>query len=296
MLKTLLFSFLFLYCSTIKEKENWKESAVFLKTQPRYPIVEIYASPSEMGISPPVKLKFLIDTGSNISFIRKDFLPNNSKAEKYTSYTIAGKTEITIQKIDLKLESLINEKLTQSHTFHMMKFSSNFPFDGILGNDFLFRYTSILDFPNGIYIFPNEPNLANLAFQSISLEESIQTHFIVRVQFQNKNLHFLLDTGAEISFLDEDEISNLNLKPYQSKKFISLSGDLLESNTFLIPKLCIQENLCEENIEFLTNKSLRQFLGNDKIVLSGLFGMNWIKNYYLLIKYPNRKLFLLKKS
>ncbi|MCB1141133.1 MAG: aspartyl protease family protein [Leptospiraceae bacterium] len=292
----LLLGLILLGCSSVEKNQLWNEKAIFLGMENTHPVVELYASPSPENLAPPVKLRFLLDTGSNLSFLRKDFFPHSSKNEKFVSYTINGETEIEISKIQIRLETENSERLTSDHMFHMIHFKKDFPFDGIIGNDFLLKYTHILDFPVGIYFFPDDPKDLQESFSKINIYPEVKSHIIVPVQFMEKKIFFLLDTGAEISFIDEELIQSLNLKPFKTRKFVNLTGDLSESVTYSLPELCLESNFCAKNIEFLSNRSLRDFLGKNSIQISGIFGMNWIQNYYLLHKYPLGTLYLKKKG
>ena len=144
-------------------------------------------------------------------------------------------------------------------------------------------------------IYPLIYPLAKLLDTPINVLPEIKTHLVIPVELEKTLLYFLIDTGAEISYLDEDIIKKLNLDSISTRKYTNFTGDIRESNTYIIPNLCLKEKLCSQNIELLSNQNMRHFLGQNSVKVSGLFGVNWLKNYYLLIRYPDRKVFLKSK-
>jgi hypothetical protein len=295
----ILFSSLFilfvLYNCRSVEKKGWKDNSVFIEFKGNQPVIELLAYPSEKNYAPPVKLRFLLDTGSNLSFIKKEFIPIKKAPEKYISYTISGSSEINIHKLSLELDTTSGEKIASDQLFHVIDFKRDFPFEGILGNDFLQKFTMLYNIPEGLYVFQNEPKDIDKGFTAINVLSDIKTHLVIPVELEKSLLYFLIDTGAEISYLDEDLIKKLNLDSISTRKYTNFTGDVRESNTYIIPNLCLKEKLCSQNIELLSNQNMRHFLGQNSVKVSGLFGMNWLKNYYLLIRYPDRKVFLKSK-
>lgn len=286
---------LFTHCSSVQRVPSWKERAVFLAFSGNYPIVELLVYPSEKNYAPPVKLRFLLDTGSNLSFVRKDFLPVRKAPEKYISYTINGATEINIHKLLLELDTETGHKLSSEQLFHLIDFRKEFPFDGILGNDFLQKFTLLYNHPEGLYVISGDVKELEKDFTIVNVLPEIKSHLVIPVELEKSLVYFLLDTGAEISYLDEEHIKKLKLDAYTTRKYSNFTGDIRESNTYILPTLCVQENLCSDNVELLGNQNLRHFLGQGNIRVSGLFGMNWLKNYYLLVKHPDRKVLLKSK-
>ncbi len=282
-------------CSSV-EKTNWKEHSVFLAYTGNLPVIELIGYPSEKNYAPPAKLRLLLDTGSNLSFLRREFLPTKKSSEKYISYTISGLSEINIHKLQIELETPSGEKLSSEQIFHMIDFRKDFPFDGILGNDFLQKFTLLYSHSEGIYIFSNEPKDLEKEFTAIQILNDIKSHLVIPVELDKTLLYFLLDTGAEISYIDEDHVKKLNIDSHTTRKYTNFTGDIRESSTYILPNLCLQEKFCSKNIELLANQNLRNFLGQSNIKVSGLFGMDWLKNYYLLIKYPDRKVYLKSKN
>ncbi len=291
---SLFFLFVIHNCKTI-EKRGWSDHSVYIEFKSNQPIIELLTYPSEKNYAPPVKLRFLLDTGSNLSFIRKEFIPIKKAPEKYISYTISGSSEINIHKISLELDTTSGEKIASDQLFHVIDFKRDFPFEGILGTDFLQKYTMLYNIPEGLYVFQNMPKDLEKGFTSINVLPEIKTHLVIPVELEKTLLYFLIDTGAEISYLDEDIIKKLNLDSISTRKYTNFTGDIRESNTYIIPNLCLKEKLCSQNIELLSNQNMRHFLGQNSVKVSGLFGVNWLKNYYLLIRYPDRKVFLKSK-
>ena len=281
-------------CSTI-EKKGWNDSSVFIEFKGNHPIIELIAYPSEKNYAPPVKLRFLLDTGSNLSFIKKEFIPIKKPPEKYISYTISGSSEVSINKLSVDLETTWGDKIATDQIFHIIDFKRDFPFDGILGNDILQKYTLLYNHPEGLYVFFNEPRDLEKGFTPLNVLSEIKTHIVIPVELEKTLIYFLIDTGAEISYLDEEHIKKLNLDSIATRKYTNFTGDIRESNTYIVPNLCLREKLCSQNVELLSNQNLRQFLGQNSVKVSGLFGMNWLKNYYLLVRYPDRKVFLKSK-
>jgi len=286
---------MFVSCSSI-EKKDWKDKYVFLAYTGNLPVIELVGYPSEKNYAPPAKLRLLLDTGSNLSFLRREFLPTKKSSEKYISYTISGASEINIHKLNIELETPNGEKLTSEQVFHMIEFRKDFPFDGILGNDFLQKYTLLYSHSEGIYIFNNDPKDIEKDFTSITILNDVKSHLVIPVELEKTLLYFLLDTGAEISYIDEDHVKKLNIDAHTTRKYTNFTGEIRESSTYILPSLCLQEKFCSKNIELLANQNLRNFLGQSNIKVSGLFGMNWLKNYYLLVKYPDRKVYLKSKN
>lgn len=287
--------FSFWSCNSLGNRANWKEKSVFLAFSGNYPVVELLVSPSEKNYAPPIKLRLLLDTGSNLSFVRREFLPIRKAPEKYVSYTINGATEINIHRIHLDLGTLSGQKLGTDQLFHLVELKKDFPFDGILGNDFLQKFTLLYNHPEGLYVFPEDSKDLEKEFTHVNVLPDIKSHLVIPVELEKNLLYFLLDTGAEISYLDEEQIKKLNLDAYTTRKYSNFAGDVKESHTYILPTLCVQENLCSDNIELLGNQNLRHFLGQNNVRVSGLFGMNWLRNYYLLVKNPERKVYLKSK-
>lgn len=138
------------------------------------------------------KLKFLIDTGAEISVIRSSSLTPGVEYQLHEGVEIKGisntvmKTEGTL---DLKLFTDTHET---SHTFHVLGKNLEMQYDAILGKDFLEERESVIDYCARKIIMNNEvvvnfdPRPSEIRAEPCKLTLKARTENVVRVPTTSK--------------------------------------------------------------------------------------------------------------
>jgi hypothetical protein len=120
---------------------------------------------------------------------------------------------------------------------------------------------------------------------------------IIPVEVNNVKLKFLLDTGVEKSVLfSMDETDSLQFRSVRKIKITGLGGgepiDALQSNENTI-KI---KNLIDKNHEIYVILDQKiNFSSQLGIVVHGIIGFEFFKNFIVDINYQNRKIFVYKK-
>ncbi len=250
------------------------------------PVVELKAEPAEKGIAPPVHLRFLLDTGSNTTLLRKDFIPGVEK-QVYSSFTTHGKTELELHPYEVRLSSPDEQEIFKG-TVNLIKFEENLPFDGILGNDVLSHYILVLDHFYGAFLEKRQILKKNWFRQmkKIQLNANAPRHLMVSA-LAGKNLErmdMLIDTGANHTYLGSETAENLKLKLIDKKPYTDIRGVEQEGKIFRLENLCI-EKFCKKEYPVLSGSSLRGFLGEDGIPVAGLIGYDWMREHVIAVDY-----------
>ncbi|KAG5861736.1 hypothetical protein JTB14_025164 [Gonioctena quinquepunctata] len=93
------------------------------------------------------KIKFLIDTGSQISCIKVRSLDDDAVIHDEFKVNSNGISNATVETVGIHLSTIqLNNSINIDHSFQVVK--KDFPvknFDGILGRDFLKKYKASLD-------------------------------------------------------------------------------------------------------------------------------------------------------
>jgi hypothetical protein len=143
------------------------------------------------------KLKFLIDTGAEISIIRSSSLTPGVEYQLQEGVDIKRITNTV-----MKTEGTINLKLFTDthetiHSFHVLRENSNMHYDAILGKDFLEERGSVIDYCSRQIIMNNEVVVNFDSKPTVNTTElcrlifKARTETIVRVTTASKGLGLL---------------------------------------------------------------------------------------------------------
>lgn len=289
-----LFLFLFLFCYRDSNSEFIRNSNhtyydtkidVF-ELQPR---IRLFVNNSEE--KEKKELRFVLDTGSNVSLIRKNIFINKGEKKAFKLKSISGEMdqEFIILKLNLFDDNL--KLISENTAFHSFDFNPKFDFDGIIGNDILEKFDLFLELPENIYLIFPIPNKINLTgFRKIPFVYS-EGHIIINIKIGNQLCKFLLDSGAGISYLNQVKANELNLKIGGKASYMDISGELIESIYHIGENLCVDENMCQKKIELISGNSIENFITMNGR-LDGILGLNWIEKYSILIDFQNFSLYI----
>jgi hypothetical protein len=256
-----------------------------------HPRIEVLANTTKQVELKPLRL--VLDTGSNISLIRKNIFPTTGYSKSFRIKSITGEIEEESSEIKLDIYDQKNNLIRKNLNFHAMEFDKKFSFDGIIGNDILGKFDLFLEMPDSIYLINPIPNKSLTGFRKIPFEFS-EGHIIISAVIQNKPCKFILDTGAGISYMNQKKAQELELKIGGNASFMDLRGEIQETIYHLGENLCVDENLCQKKIELLSGNSIEDFL-SDNGKLDGILGLNWIENFSILVDYQNLILYIKKR-
>ncbi|MDX1957575.1 MAG: retropepsin-like aspartic protease [Leptospiraceae bacterium] len=291
MINRFLIFLLFLNCIFSKKTILDKFYLHSLAIEDSFPVVELFVGPSDPNLAPKVKLKLIIDTGSNLSFVRKDLLPSLGMKQSIESKIISGATKMEVEVVSLGLEDSGRKRIINSN-FYLFNYKKNFPYDGVVGNDILSNFKLYLDFPD--YIHFSKKLDIDKKYQMFELNQNIDSHLVLPVTINNKRFEFILDTGAGVSFLNEDSILKDDLKHLSTREYYTFTGEVKTGKTYLADSICMNMTLCTQNVEIMSGVSLGDFFGRENIQINGLLGVNLLKNYKIWIDYSEKKIYVRK--
>ncbi|MBK7055921.1 MAG: hypothetical protein IPH52_12875 [Leptospiraceae bacterium] len=290
----LFFLLLLLFCKTTNsafiQESNLEHHNLEIKLSDLQPRIKLLANHRKQ---PDLKsLSFILDTGSNISLIRKNiFLPeSNGETKSFRLKSLSGEMEEESTEMKLNLFDEKRNLISENFIFQSFNFNSKFTFDGILGNDALAKFDLFIELPDSVFLIKPSFKKNLKEFKRIPFVLS-EGHIILEVMIGKFPCKLLLDTGAGISYLNQKKAVELNLKIGGKASFMDLRGELQETIYHLGENLCVAENLCQKKIELLSGISIEDFLStNGK--LDGILGLNWIENYSILVDYQNLNLYI----
>ena len=231
-----------------------------------------------------------MDTGSNISLIRKNIFLPNGETKSFRLKSISGEIEEEFTEIGLNLFDEKRKLISENFIFQSFNFNSKFTFDGILGNDALAKFDLFIELPDNVFLIKPSIKKKLTEFRRIPFVLS-DGHIILEAKIGSFPCRLLLDTGAGISYLNQKKAVELNLKIGGKASFMDLRGELQETIYHLGENLCVDENLCQKKIELLSGISIEDFLSSNG-KLDGILGLNWIENYSILVDYQNLNLYI----
>jgi hypothetical protein len=235
-------------------------------------------------------LNFVLDTGSNISLIRKNIFSGTGEVKSFRLKSISGEIEEEFTELKLNLFDVKKKIISENSSFQAFNFDSKFTFDGILGNDTLVKFDLFIELPDNVFLIKPSINKSLSDFRKIPFVFS-DGHILLDAKIGNAPCRLLLDTGAGISYLNQKKANELDLKIGGKASFMDLRGELQETIYHLGENLCVDENICQKKIELLSGNSIEDFLSTDG-KLDGILGLNWIENYSILIDYQNLNLYI----
>jgi len=254
------------------------------------PIV-ILSAQNPQGEQKLTELSFVIDTGSNISLIKKNLFTHSGQKKIFRLKSISGETEKESIEINLNLFDKNNNLILANSVFHSLDISSRFDFDGIIGNDVLENFDLFIELPDNIFLLKPTYTKKNLeGFKKIPLLLS-EGHIIFQIKIKSIPCRLLFDTGAGISYLKTQKAKELNLKIGGQASFLDLEGNQIDTIYHIGENLCVDENICQKKIDLLSGNSIKDFLSNEEN-LDGILGQNWISQYSILIDYRNKSLYI----
>ncbi len=238
-------------------------------------------------------LSFVLDTGSNISLIRKKIFSQIGTTKSFRLKSISGEIDEEFTELRLSLFDVKKKLISENSSFQSFDFDSKFTFDGILGNDTLVKFDLFIELPDNVFLIKPSTKKDLPEFRKIPFVFS-DGHIILDAKIGNSPCRLLLDTGAGISYLNQRKANELDLKIGGKASFMDLRGELQETIYHLGENLCVDENICQKKIELLSGNSIEDFLSDDR-KLDGILGLNWIENYSILIDYQNLNLYIKKR-
>ena len=143
------------------------------------------------------KLKFLIDTGAEISIIRSSSLTPGVSYQLHKGVDITGISNTVMRTegtVDLKLLTETHETM---HTFHVLGEDSEMHYDAILGKDFLEERGSVINYcsrqliMNDQVVINFDPKLSTSKVEPCRRTIKARTETIVRVPTTSKGLGVL---------------------------------------------------------------------------------------------------------
>jgi len=106
-------------------------------------------------INQNTKIKLLIDTGADISLIKKDIIPENLLFENDIC-RINGISDKEIISLGVSNLTLYLEDQKFKHKFYVINEEINLNTDGIIGRDFLMKYNCKIDYETCTIIIPTD--------------------------------------------------------------------------------------------------------------------------------------------
>lgn len=251
---------------------------------------------SEKDLTQKFMSYFMVDTGSDSILHKKNNFFNKGRVLSSPVYTANEKYEEKLEVFTRKFYHPDGKFLKQEKVFVTRSLDA-LPVDGILGNSFFTNYILWIDYPHFLVLY--EPveweNFPKEEYEEIQAVTEITTHWVFQVIIQGKGYWFLFDTGADYTVFDSELARNFFYIKDKSVSYMEFSGRLYESKLYFAPEICISKTLCSYNIIGLSSSSLSSFVRNHKYKISGLLGMNWIKNYKFALDYIKWKLYIAKK-
>ncbi len=233
------------------------------------------------------KKTFVVDTGSNLSFlIQESRIPSKPVFKKSLSLNQFLLENVPFYQLQAGLSEDDNIGTFLIPVVDFLPDKEGW--DGILGNDILSNYIVDFEFPSKITF--HESSLEekdNSKYTWFPLEEKMGHYFL---NISGKK--FLLDTGAGISVLPEeiphtDTLENVNLvslgKESQSKAKIKKTQK----------PFCLNQNMfCIPDFKFVVERvsSSKTLTGKKENSNDGILGQNWFESHSIRIDYGNRRL------
>ena len=143
------------------------------------------------------KLKFLVDTGAEISIIKGSSLSPGVEYQLCEGVDIKGISN-TIMKTEGTIElKLFTDTHETTHTFHVLRENSELPYDAILGKDFFETREGVINYCSRQIIMNDEvivnfdPKPTANKTEPCRLTLKARTEMIVRVPTSSKGKGFL---------------------------------------------------------------------------------------------------------
>lgn len=305
---SILWIFFFsIYCSSNKYVKNINPNKVefylldieLLHSQPCIKLLGGSSNSTRQKQSRWKNLKFIIDTGSNISIIKKKIFHPNTKIKTFIIKSLSRQISIPYAKVFLNLKNTDLKSFAKNNTFYSMELNNQFKFDGLIGNDLLSKFFVIFDIPEKVMFIKKNPNFYFdfLGYEKIHIFFQ-KGHIFIPLRLNNSHpQNFLFDTGSALSYINPENHKNLGLIQNRKIKYVDISGKIMQSHTYRAKKVCtIHNKMCSNDLELLSGTSLKNFIKLDSIRIDGLLGLNWIKEYVIAIDYDKEVMYIKKKG
>ncbi|MBE7412532.1 MAG: hypothetical protein L6Q54_10335 [Leptospiraceae bacterium] len=246
------------------------------------------------------KLRFVIDTGSNLSLLNKNKFPELEKSQVLQMQLKSLNSYSDIKYSEIFLDVFQEESIIfENKKFIATQFPEFFQFDGIIGNNLLSEFDLVLNFPKSIYFLKKNRliSLSDHGFNGTPIR-FIENYIVVDTYIDGlKKKNFLLDTGSGLSFIVQNEAEEKEFRSGRRSRYFDSLGNISTTETRIAKIGCIlsKEN-CFNNPEFLTGKNTFHLntLKNENI--TGLIGMNWLEKNEIVISYSEKKIYYKKKK
>jgi predicted aspartyl protease len=235
----------------------------------------------------------LLDTGAEHSLLDRKFaqrlgLHPVAEASLQRPYS-SEKTEIVLV-TDLDIQSVHGSDLkVMTDDLAASSGALGVHIDGVLGNDFLCKFTVTLDYSAGSVTFDHMPVLHRGVPTKL---HRIGNRYFVHLNFDGVSLIFLLDTGTNFSALSNSGWSRLN----ESKRTLSVINGIRSSGTTATSRLvCIHQltigGASYENLPMRVQPPTSVgFFANAGV--DGLLGSDFLKQFVVSLDLANDALYL----
>ena len=240
------------------------------------------------------KVELILDTGANLSILRKDPEVDFEKSVKLELNTINSKISKEFGEVRVNLFDSSKKIHIKDAKFYSSELNQFLFKDGILGNDLLSNFTLFLEIPNRVYLISSPVHSSELEeFSKIPLRYD-GSHLIVDVYISGKKYPFLLDTGAGISCIDKSVLIEQEHSENGNMNFFSVDGIINQTKLYRLNSICLNAKNCLDKMEFISRK-LEKISYQDGTYLKGILGRNWFENYSVIIDYKNQRMFIKKR-
>lgn len=222
-------------------------------------------------------LLLLVDTGADAALALDKIVASTITAyrgAKKRQASLKGNRNDTVEAADISLQ--IGKAYVPKATTVAFDFPSFFPFDGILGFEFLKHFTATFDWKAGQFVLSTSRQQPQKA-KGIKLVE----HFlyrdkpVIRGTVNGIETEFLLDTGTLHTFIPHHLVKQLTFKRLISGKFLLSGSGSYETDCRLgrIQSITIgDEQMVNTVVQFAVDKqaySAIEYLGREIGVLGG---------------------------
>ena len=243
-----------------------------------------------LSLNKKKKLKFIIDTGSNASYLDEKFFKKDEAIKSYTKMTLPSKKSL-IQESYIQSFSLYHENklVAKDEFFYSNSMLRKSDIDGIIGLNILRKTIIFLEYPNYIgFLHRKDPFITEFKKENhIRLPLNIsQDAIFINMNLKNPNFYLenmIFDSGAGISVLKRSILLRTNSKEVGSITYVDLSNHKKSESTYLVNNLCTRTYHCVNNTKFIGVDFLQNFEKTHNKKISGILGLNWIEKYKILI-------------
>ena len=164
-----------------------------------------------------IKCRLILDTGSPVSVLSKEFCQKHSLTGKKVSPFVfrSNIEDDNLLKVYAPLE-VGNIKLAQSlfYATNLEHITNNAspPPAGVLGADFLNQYIYSINMRDGILKIISEADYDNIAGDKVPIAIRVDQIYI-NLDIDKKPVEFVLDTGCSISEVNGDDFKHLTRMP-----------------------------------------------------------------------------------